>query len=136
MMKRSLVTLLALSFTFIFSFVYIKVFVDDAIATSANQAIVYYLQVGVFKSVDNANSKVEQLKQIDVDAKYYLQEDLYYVVTGFCLDEDEKALKKQNLVDNGIACYDKQVVVQDAKVINDIQNASYDSLLEVLEVYK
>ena len=135
-MKRSLVTLLALSFTLIFSFVYIKVFVDDAIVTSSNQAIVYYLQVGAFKSLDNANSRVDQLKQSGMDAMYYLQDDLYFVVTGFSMDEYEKDIHKQDLINMGITSYDKQVVVQDAGIIQDIQNASYESLLEVLEVYK
>lgn len=135
-MKRSLITLLALSFTFIFSFVYIKIFVDDAIVTSSNQAIVYYLQVGAFKSLDNANGKVEQLKLSGLDAEYYFQDDLYYVVTGFSLDENAKEVQKQELTNRGITCYEKQVVVVDADVIEDIQNASYDSLMGVLEVYK
>ena len=135
-MKRSLVTLLALSFTFIFSFVYIKVFVDDAIVTSSNQAIVYYLQVGAFKSVDNANSRVEQLQQNGMDASYYFQDDLYFVITGVSLAESEKDSKKDELINKGFTCYDKQVVIQDAEIIQDIQNASYDSLLGVLEVYK
>ena len=135
-MKRSLVTVLALSFTLVFSFIFLKLFVDEAIVTSSNQAIVYYLQVGVFKSLDNANGKVEQLKQNDIEAYYYFQDDLYFVVTGFSLDKNEKDIQKQILIENEITCYDKQVVVTDASIIEQMQSNSYAKLLEVLAVYK
>ena len=135
-MKRSLVTVLALSFTLVFSFIFLKLFVDEAIVTSSNQAIVYYLQVGVFKSLDNANGKVEQLKQNDIEAYYHFQDDLYFVVTGFSLDKNEKDIQKQILIENEITCYDKQVVVTDASIIEQMQSNSYAKLLEVLAVYK
>ena len=135
-MKRSLVTVLALSFTLVFSFIFLKLFVDEAIVTSSNQAIVYYLQVGAFKNLDNANGKVEQLKQNDIEAYYYFQDDLYFVVTGFSLDKNEKDIQKQILIENEITCYDKQVVVMDASIIEQMQSNSYAKLLEVLAVYK
>ena len=132
-MKRSFVTVMALSLTLIFSFVYMKVFVDDqTISTSTSSAIVYYLQVGVFGNEDNAKKRVDQLKSDNVEAMYYENEDMYYVITGISMDIQSKDDMKDVLLNKGYGSYEKQVVITDEIIISSIEQQSYDLLLEVM----
>lgn len=132
-MKRSFVTVMALSFTLIFSFVYMKVFVDDqAISTSTSSAIVYYLQVGVFGNEDNARKRIDQLKSDNVEAMYYVKQDMYYVITGISMDLQSKDDMKDVLSNKGYGSYDKQIVITDEVIISSIEQQSYDLLLEVM----
>lgn len=132
-MKRSFVTVMALSLTLIFSFVYMKVFVDDqTISTSTSSAIVYYLQVGVFGNEDNAKKRVDQLKSDNVEAMYYENKDMYYVITGISMDIQSKDDMKEVLLNKGYGSYEKQVVITDEMIISSIEQQSYDLLLEVM----
>ncbi|MBR5794946.1 MAG: SPOR domain-containing protein [Erysipelotrichaceae bacterium] len=132
-MKRSFVTVMALSFTLIFSFVYMKVFVDDqAISTSTSSAIVYYLQVGVFGNEDNARKRIDQLKSDNVEAMYYVKQHMYYVITGISMDLQSKDDLKDVLSNKGYGSYDKQIVITDEVIISSIEQQSYDLLLEVM----
>lgn len=132
-MKRSFVTVMALSFTLIFSFVYMKVFVDNqAISTSTSSAIVYYLQVGVFGNEDNARKRIDQLKSDNVEAMYYEKQDMYYVITGISMDLQGKDDMKDVLSNKGYGSYDKQIVITDEIIISSIEQQSYDLLLEVM----
>lgn len=132
-MKRSFVTVMALSFTLIFSFVYMKVFVDDqAISTSTSSAIVYYLQVGVFGNEDNARKRIDQLKSDNVEAMYYVKQDMYYVITGISMDLQGKDDMKDVLSNKGYGSYDKQIIITDEIIISSIEQQSYDLLLEVM----
>ncbi|MBQ7891788.1 MAG: SPOR domain-containing protein [Erysipelotrichaceae bacterium] len=132
-MKRSFVTVMALSLTLLFSFVYMKVFVDDqTISTSTSSAIVYYLQVGVFGNEDNAKKRVDQLKSDNVEAMYYENKDMYYVITGISMDIQSKDDMKEVLLNKGYGSYEKQVVITDEMIISSIEQQSYDLLLEVM----
>ena len=132
-MKRSFVTILALSFTLLFSFLYIKIFVDDeAVVTSSSSAIVYYLQVGVFSSEDNAEKRVLQLEDDDIEAMYYVNQDKYYVITGVSLDLQNMDDIKNIVSSKGYGSYQKQIVIHDEVVISAIKEQSYDVLLEVM----
>ena len=132
-MKRSFVTVMALSLTLLFSFVYMKVFVDDqTISTSTSSAIVYYLQVGVFGNEDNAKKRVDQLKSDNVEAMYYAKQDMYYVITGISMDLQGKDDMKDVLLNKGYGSYEKQVVITDEMIISSIEQQSYDLLLEVM----
>lgn len=132
-MKRSFVTVMALSLTLIFSFAYMKVFVDDrTISTSTSSAIVYYLQVGVFGNEDNAKKRVDQLKSDNVEAMYYENKDMYYVITGISMDIQSKDDMKEVLLNKGYGSYEKQVVINDEMIISSIEQQSYDLLLEVM----
>ena len=132
-MKRSFVTVMALSLTLIFSFVYMKVFVDDqTISTSTSSAIVYYLQVGVFGNEDNAKKRVDQLKSDNVEAMYYENKDMFYVITGISMDIQSKDDMKDVLLNKGYGSYEKQVVITDEMIISSIEQQSYDLLLEVM----
>ena len=132
-MKRSFVTVMALSLTLIFSFVYMKVFVDErTISTSTSSAIVYYLQVGVFGNEDNAKKRVDQLKSDNVEAMYYENKDMYYVITGISMDIQSKDDMKEVLLNKGYGSYEKQVVITDEMIISSIEQQSYDLLLEVM----
>jgi len=132
-MKRSFVTVMALSLTLIFSFVYMKVFVDErTISTSTSSAIVYYLQVGVFGNEDNAKKRVDQLKSDNVEAMYYENKDMYYVITGISMDIQSKDDMKDVLLNKGYGSYEKQVVITDEMIISSIEQQSYDLLLEVM----
>lgn len=124
---------MALSFTLIFSFVYMKVFVDNqAISTSTSSAIVYYLQVGVFGNEDNARKRIDQLKSDNVEAMYYEKQDMYYVITGISMDLQGKDDMKDVLSNKGYGSYDKQIVITDEIIISSIEQQSYDLLLEVM----
>lgn len=132
-MKRSFVTVMALSLTLIFSFVYMKVFVDDqTISTSTSSAIVYYLQVGVFGNEDNAKKRVDQLTSDNVEAMYYENKDMFYVITGISMDIQSKDDMKDVLLNKGYGSYEKQVVITDEMIISSIEQQSYDLLLEVM----
>ena len=132
-MKRSFVTILALSFTLLFSFLYIKIFVDDeAVVTSSSSAIVYYLQVGVFSSEDNADKRVLQLEDDDIEAMYYVNQDKYYVITGVSLELQNMDDIKNIVSSKGYGSYQKQIVIHDEVVISAIKEQSYDVLLEVM----
>lgn len=132
-MKRSFVTILALSFTLLFSFLYIKIFVDDeVVVTSSSSAIVYYLQVGVFSSEDNANKRVLQLEDDDIKAMYYVNQDKYYVITGVSLELQNMDDIKNIVSSKGYGSYQKQIVIHDEVVISAIKEQSYDVLLEVM----
>ena len=132
-MKRSFVTVLALSFTLLFSFLFIKVFVDDkAIQTSSTSAIVYYLQVGVFGQEENANKRIQQLQEDNVIAMLYDNNDMYYVITGIGMDLQTQQEMKQILSSKGYGSYEKQIVITDETIISAIEQQSYDLLLEVM----
>ena len=136
-MKKSIITLLALSFTLVFSFVYIRLFLnEEVLQTSADQAILYYLQVGAFQKEENAKAKVEEVKQLSMDCEYYLKDSLYYVVTGFSLDLSMKDGYINVLSSNGLSCYEKQLVLNDVSLIESVKDEKYDALLEVMRVSK
>lgn len=132
-MKRSFVTVMALSLALIFSFVYMKVFVDDqTISTSASSAIVYYLQVGAFGNEDNAKKRIDQLKSDDVEAMYYVNQNMHYVITGISMDLQSRDDMKDVLSSKGYGSYEKQIVIMDEMIISSIEQQSYDLLLEVM----
>ena len=133
-MKRSIIMVLALGFTLLFSFVYIRLFIDEsALQTSADQAILYYLQVGAFENEQNAMNRMNEIDELNLYAEYYLKDSLYYVVTGFSLDLAMKDGYSNVLSKNGFTYYEKQVVLNDASLINSIKDGKYEGVMEVFK---
>ena len=128
MKKTSASIFLALFLDFLFSLLFILFLI---FFQHNNEELTYYMnQVGIFKEEENANNKIDEIKEIGLMAFSYKNDDLLIVVTSITLDKETCLKEQETLKVNNISSIQKQITTSNQKITNALKNEQYEIIMK------
>lgn len=131
MENRKVIYTFGLLFSLAFALIYYGLF---HIFTGSNDTVnIYYNQVGLYKSNENAAKNVATLKDLNIDAYILSDDELHHVICG--INTDQKSTKENGaiLAKNNINFIEKSAAVKKSEVIEAQKAKDMDKILEMIK---
>lgn len=132
MENRKTIYLLGLMFSIVFAIIYYLLF-QTFLGQKEAQFTVYYHQIGLYKSSENAQKAITQFKEKDIEAYLFEINEMNSVICDMS-DSDSEAQKfGEALKQKKIPFVDKTIQTQNEAVIDAISKKDYKTALELIK---
>lgn len=133
MENRKLIYLFGLLFSIVFGLVYYLLFHTFLTVENTNTLHLYYNQVGLYKSEENAQKVINSLKEQQIDAYIFPQEDVNAVICGVHHDEAITKSNGDTLTGLGMKYIEKTIETNNQEVIDAYQSEDFTKALELIK---
>lgn len=132
MENRKLIYFFGLLFSMIFAIGYTLLFHTFIKNEASTTITLYYNQVGLYKSEDNAAKVIQRLKDQSIEAYLFPQDDLHAVICSLHTEQEQTKAQQKELMRLQMSFIEKQLEIDEADIISAIQNQEYDKALEMI----
>lgn len=132
MENRKLIYFFGLLFSMIFAIGYTLLFHTFLQKDTTTSITLYYNQVGLYKSEDNANKVIQKLKEQSIDAYSFPQDDLHAVICSLSTNQETSKSQQEDLTRLQMNFIEKHLDIHDENIINALQNQEFDKALEMI----
>lgn len=132
MENRKLIYFFGLLFSVIFAIGYTLLFHTFLQKDTSTSVTLYYNQVGLYKSEDNADKVIQKLKEQSIDAYIFSQNDLHAVICSLSIDQETSKSQQEDLTRLQMNFIEKHLDIHDVNIINALQNQEYEKALEMI----
>lgn len=130
MKKTSASILLALMLDFIFGILFIILL--SQWSSDKEEITLHMNQVGMYKEIENSESKINQMNEIGLQAYRYQKEDLYIVITSIHLDKNQVLEEQKILIEHEISFILKEITTSDVLFVETFKKGDMNKLMELM----
>lgn len=132
MENRKLIYFFGLLFSALFALLYYGLF-HVILDQESEPTIVYYNQVGLYKSEENAQKVIKQLQDMGIDGYIFMNDDLHTVICGISSNQTDTQANGTLLQQQGLAYIEKQWTSEQEEVLNALEQNDITTVLEWME---
>lgn len=132
MENRKVIYLLGLMFSITFAIIYYLLF-QTFLDQKETQFTVYYHQIGLYKSSENAQKAITQFKEKNIEAYIYEINEMNSVICDISDSKSEAQKSGEVLKQKQIPFVDKTIQSQNEAVIDAISKKDYKTALELIK---
>lgn len=132
MENRKLIYLFGAIFSILFALFYFLLFDNFIASDSENGRTLYYNQVGLYKSSENSEKSIVNLKENGIDAYAITKDDLIAVVCGMSEDTFETKKQQEVLQSLGLSFIEKNIVISEPEMLTLLETKDYETLWEMI----
>lgn len=133
MENRKLIYLFGAIFSILFAAFYFLLFDNFITNDKISEKSLYYNQVGLYKSSENSEKSIENLKVNGIEAYPITKDELIAVVCGMSEQVEETKAQQDTLQSLGISFVEKNIVVKDSEMLSLLESKDYEKILEMIE---
>ena len=128
---KYLIFTIALTFSFLFSLIYIMLFHSNIPRDEKEKITLYMNQIGLYKQIENANKSKDALEAQGVKTYIYKNQDLYVVVSG--IGEKGTAIENGNTLKAlSYSHILKELEITDPTILSYVEEENFEKALELI----
>lgn len=131
MENRKLIYLFGCLFSLVFALIYYALF-HTVLQDQDTSLTIYYNQVGLYKSDENAQSAIAHLKEQEIEAFLFPQDDVNAVICGVSASEAETKENGIQLSELEMNHIEKNITTKNAEAITAFQEKDMNKVLELI----
>lgn len=131
MENRKQIYFFGLLFSAVFALVYYGLF-HFFLDQDTEVTHLFYNQVGLYKSEENAQKVINQLAALEIDGYILMHEDLHAVICGISDDQGDTKANGDILAKQEINYIEKEWVGKDDAALNAFRSKDMDTVLEMM----
>lgn len=131
MENRKAIYMFGLIFSIVFAIIYYMLF-QTFLAQKPMQYTIYYHQIGLYQSNENAEKAIKQFQEQDIDAYLYKVNDMNSVICGLSESKEEAQKYGEALKKKQIPYVDKMIQSQNEAVHEALEKKDYTTALELI----
>lgn len=132
MENRKVIYIFGLMFSIVFALIYYLLF-QTFLNQKETQYTVYYHQIGLYQSLENAQKAINQFKKQDIEAYVYEINDMNSVICDMSESKEETDQLKDVLEKKQIPYVDKTIETKNEAVHNALSKKDYKTALELIQ---
>lgn len=131
MENRKMIYVFGCLFSIAFALLYYALF-HVILQEETASLTLFYNQVGLYKSEENAKTALETIKNQELDAYIFKQDDVHVVICGLSTSEEETKDVGKQLSENNLTYIEKTLQTQNEKCIEAIHAKDFTTALELI----
>lgn len=132
MENRKLIYMFGLLFSIVFASLYYFLFQAFLTVEDTSTFTIYYNQVGLYKSDENAQKVIHTLKEQDIDAYLFPQNDVNAIITGMSSEEAQTKQNQEQLKAIDMTFIEKSITTKQQEVKAALKAQDVNKVLELI----
>lgn len=132
MENRKLIYMFGLLFSIVFASLYYFLFQAFLTVEDTSTFTIYYNQVGLYKSDANAQKVIHTLKEQDIDAYLFPQNDVNAIITGMSSEEEQTKQNQEQLKAIDMTFIEKSITTKQQEVKDALKAQDVNKVLELI----